>query len=917
MPVTVTLNVRTVAPAGGASLIVTITGTFEAVVPLLATAPQPPINPKESVPCTRPSMAELGVGVPVGAFVAEQARAFLAGRTGLTDEAGSGAVAAELDYVPLGLAAAAAVIARQDRDYGGYLERLRAPQAAEIAEEAEPDQRARVRAVLVSLELVRAAEPADICTGVMEATAVLSAPGVRRELLHAAGQAGVLSRTGRRVAGRLVDTAVAQLVEQSLLTVSIDRQTVIVHRLVARVVREELLRQGRLAEVGRGAALVLESSARSLAGSPDCAAVRAIPQQVTALLENTRHAVPTSAALVKVLLRLRFLALYHLIELGDSVLQAIAVGESLTTDLERLLGPDHPDTLNAQNSLAAVYQSAGKAAEAIPLLERTLVTRQRILGPDHPDTLTSQNNLATTYQDAGRVDEAILLLAQTLAVREGRLGQDHPSTLNSRSNLAAAYHAAGRTAEAVLLLEQTVTGREQVLGADHPDTLRSRNTLSAARRAADRAADPIPPIAGDEQPLAHVKASPATAESRPTADLAGELSPQHGASPPSEVTDDSPPSPVLEPLPADCQAAPGGPDQSPSPDPVHEPLAVPSKEPPAAEATQELDNAVVREPLPEALSPRPDLEPEIPGLESSVRTARHSRRLMRVVGTAAAILILLVAGGVTVAQSGQVFAHHPGSTAKSGPRGHGYTTAVDGTQRAAVWVSQQVSRNVIVACDPLMCSALKAQGVPAGKLLILRTSKTSLLGAEVVVATPTLRSQFGTRLDSQYAPSVMAGFGSGPSRVKVLVVAKDGAAAYRAALRQDVAARKAAGRQLLANRRIAVSGQAAAQLAAGVVDSRLLIMLAALAAGHPIQILAFGGPGPDASPGVPQCSADLSGAGKAAGMTDSSYLRWLTTFIGSQLAPFSGRIAVVQQGNQRVVRVVFGQPSPLGLLANP
>ena len=106
---------------------------------------------------TRPSMAELGVGVPVGAFVAEQARAFLAGRTGLTDEAGSGAVAAELDYVPLGLAAAAAVIARQDRDYGGYLERLRAPQAAEIAEEAEPDQRARVRAVLVSLELVRAA----------------------------------------------------------------------------------------------------------------------------------------------------------------------------------------------------------------------------------------------------------------------------------------------------------------------------------------------------------------------------------------------------------------------------------------------------------------------------------------------------------------------------------------------------------------------------------------------------------------------------------------------------------------------------------------------------------------------------------------------------------------------------------------
>ena len=44
------------------------------------------------------------------------------------------------------------------------------------------------------------------------------------------------------------------------------------------------------------------------------------------------------------LLRLRFLALYHLIELGDSATQAVAVGEPLTADLERLLGPDHPDT---------------------------------------------------------------------------------------------------------------------------------------------------------------------------------------------------------------------------------------------------------------------------------------------------------------------------------------------------------------------------------------------------------------------------------------------------------------------------------------------------------------------------------------------------------------------------------------------
>ena len=46
------------------------------------------------------------------------------------------------------------------------------------------------------------------------------------------------------------------------------------------------------------------------------------------------------------------MALYHLNELGDSAPQAVAVGEPLIEDLKRVLGPDHPDTLSARNSLA-------------------------------------------------------------------------------------------------------------------------------------------------------------------------------------------------------------------------------------------------------------------------------------------------------------------------------------------------------------------------------------------------------------------------------------------------------------------------------------------------------------------------------------------------------------------------------------
>ena len=71
------------------------------------------------------------------------------------------------------------------------------------------------------------------------------------------------------------------------------------------------------------------------------------------------------------------------------------------------------------------------------------------------------------------------------------------------------------------------------------------------------------------------------------------------------------------------------------------------------------------------------------------------------------------------------------------------------------------------------------------------------------------------RLDSVYAPSVIAGFGSGADQVSVDVTAPHGAAAYLAALRQDVPTRKAAGAQLMANKRIEMTAQARTQLATG------------------------------------------------------------------------------------------------------
>jgi tetratricopeptide (TPR) repeat protein len=293
------------------------------------------------------------------------------------------------------------------------------------------------------------------------------------------------------VPAELVDTALARLAERSLLTFSLDGETVIAHHVVARVVRDVLAHEERLTAVFRNAAAVLRQRARSLVGSPDRPAVRDVAEQVAALHATAVPAAEADDELAGMMLRLRSWALYHLAVLGDSAPQAIAAGEAVAADSARMLGPDHPDTLASWNNLAIAYQEVGRTAEAIRLHERALAGRLRALGPNHPDTLSSRNNLADACQQMGWAAEAITSFKRALAGRERVLGPDHPDTLSSRNGLAAAYLEVGWAAEAITLFEQVLAGRVRVLGPGHPDTLASRNNLGHACQEVGRVPEAI------------------------------------------------------------------------------------------------------------------------------------------------------------------------------------------------------------------------------------------------------------------------------------------------------------------------------------------------------------------------------------------------------------------------------------------
>jgi Tetratricopeptide repeat len=61
---------------------------------------------------------------------------------------------------------------------------------------------------------------------------------------------------------------------------------------------------------------------------------------------------------------------------------------------DRILGPVHPDTLEARANLAAWTGNAGDAAGARDQFAALLPIQERVLGPKHPDTLAVRDALA-------------------------------------------------------------------------------------------------------------------------------------------------------------------------------------------------------------------------------------------------------------------------------------------------------------------------------------------------------------------------------------------------------------------------------------------------------------------------------------------------------------------------------------------
>ena len=397
------------------------------------------------------------------------AAGFLISLTGDGDQQAARDLASVLGGLPLALEQAAAYI----RATGGTLARYVASfrkEGAQLLARGEPAAKSRTVATTWRLAFEDLQQTAPGAVGLLRLLAFCAPEAIPLRLLLQP-RPGLSGQLGDEVAPVLVPLledplaagdAIAALRRYSLV-IPVGGGSVSVHRLVQAVTADQMPAQ--LAGQWRQAAAALIEDAIPFDTDlpeawPVCAAL--LPHAQAALADD-------SDGMARI-------ASY----LGSSGSYATAreLQRRVVAARERVLGPEHADTLLAWNELGYWTGRAGDPAAARDLFAGLLPVLERVLGPEHPDTLLARHNLASWTGEAGNPAAARDLFAALLPVFDRVLGPENPYTLTARHELARWTGRAGDAAVARDLFAGLVPVKEQVLGSEHRDTLAARGNLA-------------------------------------------------------------------------------------------------------------------------------------------------------------------------------------------------------------------------------------------------------------------------------------------------------------------------------------------------------------------------------------------------------------------------------------------------------
>ncbi|WP_100444816.1 transposase [Glycomyces xiaoerkulensis] len=368
-------------------------------------------NGRTIVTTRHPDAAPNGTGrhrVEVGGFTAAEAAGYLAERLGHRPRQleGAAALAESLGHLPLALSQAAAYLLDQPGlSCETYRRRFedRARRRAEGAEGHPSGGHERTVAETWSLatESADRRSPQGAALAILRLAGVLDPSGIPLELLTSATvleHLALETSAGRRRRSHALTPAVVERtlgVMHRLSLLDFDGARIRVHPMVQRAVVDRFDRSRRRLLPRVAADAVAEVWPRSETGPAPSAALRS---NLDHLQRDASEALFTPA-IHPVLFR----AGYSLGSHGQVTMAAGHFGRLYET-AAFLLGPDHPDTLEACYDQAVWRAAAGDAERAVEAFGTVLDGRLRALGPDHPDTRAARDGLRFWQSETGTAE---------------------------------------------------------------------------------------------------------------------------------------------------------------------------------------------------------------------------------------------------------------------------------------------------------------------------------------------------------------------------------------------------------------------------------------------------------------------------------------------------------------------------------
>jgi serine/threonine protein kinase len=149
---------------------------------------------------------------------------------------------------------------------------------------------------------------------------------------------------------------------------------------------------------------------------------------------------------------------------------AEAVLREVIRDIERERGPEDPLAMHASVQLAQILVAKGNTTAADSILGLGLERQERVLGPDHRDTLTTLAAWAGAYCMRSDGPNALKMASRAYDRAVATYSPDDAIMMQLQGSLAAAYTFLGRHLEARAVSQPLFEKSRRIYGDDHDAT---------------------------------------------------------------------------------------------------------------------------------------------------------------------------------------------------------------------------------------------------------------------------------------------------------------------------------------------------------------------------------------------------------------------------------------------------------------